>query len=309
MDKQRSPLLANNNELNQLLDLNQLTVGKNALTENKLFKAIFKNAGTAIGITNAKGVIIGVNQKSEDLLGYTASELKKLPPYSITHPDDADTTIKLLQRLANGEIDGYRVEKRWIRKDGQTIWVDLSTTSIKDEMGTTIATIGTATDITDRKHGQMKLKQQYKELRELNMTVTVLLKEQAEQKEHLEREIVDNIYNLLEPLVSKLKSTNSRANQKEIIGIIESNLNNLKQARDFAACKTLSELTPKEIRIANLIILGKTSKEIAYTLGISYRTVDSHRGRIRKKLGIKKNLKKNLQTVLSHRLLDLGNKL
>ena len=99
------------------------------------------------------------------------------------------------------------------------------------------------------------------------------------------------------PFLEKIKASRLDDRQKTLVEIMESNLNDI--VAPFA--KSLStrylNLTPAEMQIANMVKHGKTTKEIADTLFLSTRTIESHRDSIRKKLGIK-NKKANLRTHL-----------
>ena len=99
------------------------------------------------------------------------------------------------------------------------------------------------------------------------------------------------------PYLMKLKRSLLTSAQKSYVEILEENLNDIIDplARNLSA--SMLNLTPAEIRVANLVILGKTTKEMAEVLNLSTRTVESHRDSIRHKLGIK-NRKANLRSHL-----------
>ena len=56
-----------------------------------------------------------------------------------------------------GEIDSYRLEKRYVKKDGSVVLADLWTTTIRDENGEHVGTVGVIDDITKRKHVEQNL--------------------------------------------------------------------------------------------------------------------------------------------------------
>ena len=76
--------------------------------------------------------------------------------------------------------------------------------------------------------------------------------------------------------------------QKEIIEIIRGNIRELTQSFSLKLSSKYFALTPTEIQVADLIKHGKKTKEIASTLYSSYKTIETHRENIRKKLGISK---------------------
>jgi DNA-binding CsgD family transcriptional regulator len=162
-------------------------------------------------------------------------------------------------------------------------------------------------DITDRKRALETLKYREKELakkaehlNETNTALKVLLKRREVDRKELEERVLYNVNELVEPYIKKLKNSKLDDNQKSFLDIIESNLNNIVATFTPQLSNHYLRFTPTEIKIANLIKLGKTTKDIAGMLNLSPRTVEFHRDNIRKKIGIK-NRKINLRT----RLLSL----
>ncbi len=77
-----------------------------------------------------------VNQKLCDIVQYSPDELKKMTFQNITHPEDLDTDIHFVQEMLEGKHDFYTMEKRYIRKDGSPVWVQLSVSLILKADGT-----------------------------------------------------------------------------------------------------------------------------------------------------------------------------
>lgn len=159
-------------------------------------------------------------------------------------------------------------------------------------------------DITGRKKGEEALKEREKELEdkknsleEMYSALKVLLKKRDEDKREMEERILSNVKTLVEPYLIKLKRDNLNEKQKFLIDILETNLNEivLPFARRLSSIDL--NLSPSEIRVANLVRQGKTSKEIAEILHLATRTIAFHRENIRRKLGLK-NRKTNLKTYL-----------
>jgi DNA-binding CsgD family transcriptional regulator len=128
----------------------------------------------------------------------------------------------------------------------------------------------------------------------------VILQKREEDKKILEERFVANIGSLVLPYVEMIKKNNLDAQQQFCLDIIEKNLGEiitplLKNIQQF-------NLTPREIQVASLINDGKTTKEIAKTLGIAKGSIDTHRKNIRKKLGLDRttNLQSHLH-LLEHR--------
>ena len=129
--------------------------------------AIFRNAGIGIGLTGAEGRYEIVNPAFADMLGYSIEELLEKTNLEVTHPDDRQKSRENLMSLAQGEIDAYGFEKRFIRKDGSFIWTHLHVTPIRDENGRFVSTIGLIADITARRQAEEALRESERRYRVL----------------------------------------------------------------------------------------------------------------------------------------------
>ena len=135
-----------------------------------------------------------------------------------------------------------------------------------------------------------------KTLEETNKTLRVLLNRADEDKRELEEKVLFNIKKLVMPHMERLKKVKLNERTKAYINIMESNLNEIISPLS----RGLLTLTPAELQVANLVREGKTAKEIADLLNLSIRTIEDHRKKIRKKLGLT-NKKVNLRmSLLSH---------
>jgi len=142
------------------------------------------------------------------------------------------------------------------------------------------------------------LESKAKSLEEVNTALRVLLKKREEDKALLEEKVLSNVKTLVFPSLEKLKRSSLDANQASCVSVVESNLRDI--ISPFA--KKLSPkylgLTPTEIQVANLVKEGKSTKEVADFMNLSWKTVESHRQNVRKKLGIA-HTKANLRAYLS----------
>ena len=137
-----------------------------------------------------------------------------------------------------------------------------------------------------------------KELRELNITLGVLLQRAEKDKETLSENVVSNVKELILPYVDKLKNGHLGAEQRACIEILEKNLSGI--CSPFLKNISLqhAHITSMEVQVANLIKAGKGNKEIATILGVSLNTIMTHRYRLRSKLGLKQE-KVNLRSYLN----------
>lgn len=118
------------------------------------FRLTFENAPIGMAIVGLDGQFLRVNHVYCEIVGYAADELSKLRFQDITHPDDVDTDVGLVERLRHGEIPRYQLAKRYIHKSGTTIHVLLHTSVVRDEKSEPIHYIAQVEDVTARKQAE-----------------------------------------------------------------------------------------------------------------------------------------------------------
>jgi diguanylate cyclase len=111
---------------------NSLKVAKRS--ESK-FQSIFENAAIGIALVTPTGGWMQVNDDLCKIVGYSREELVNLTFQDITHPEDLDKDLNLLNQLVKGKINRYEIEKRYIRKDGSILWIELHVTKQLDVNG------------------------------------------------------------------------------------------------------------------------------------------------------------------------------
>lgn len=101
----------------------------------KLFRRTFDDSGVGMAMISMDGYFLRANQALCQFLGYTEAELQKKTFVDLTHPQDRATSHTYRQRLQDGEIDNYVLEKRYIHKSGRALWIRLSASVIRDQDG------------------------------------------------------------------------------------------------------------------------------------------------------------------------------
>ena len=273
-----------------------------ALRESEAkFRALAESAPAATVIITGEKILY-VNPAFRQITGYTEEEALTMHFWDVVHPDMQEfVKMRGIARLQGATVPP-RYEVKALTKDGQTKWMDM--TAIAIDYGGRAATLAVAYDITERKQAEealiaheRELENQTRDLAEMNAALKVLLKKREDDKVVLEKNMLSNVAQLVEPYLKDLKHTGLSHRQANLLEIVETNLSEILSpfVQHFSALKY--KLTPKEIQIANLIKQGKTNKEIAEIISLSVRTIEFHRSRIRSKFGLKSG-KDNLQAHL-----------
>lgn len=121
------------------------------------FRAIFQSAPIGIELADRHGKLTHTNAALQEMLGYTADELRNIDFTAITHPDDVAAEHVLDDELVTGGRDQYQLEKRHIRKDGQVIWTRLTATLVRNGPEESHFALGMVEDITERKRAEEAL--------------------------------------------------------------------------------------------------------------------------------------------------------
>jgi PAS domain S-box-containing protein len=121
------------------------------------FEAIFEQAGVGMALLAPDGRWLRVNRKLCAIVGYTQEELLTKTFQDITHPDDLNADLGQVGRMLAKEIDAYSMEKRYFRKDGRLVWVNLTVALTWTSQGEPDCFISTIEDISPRKEAVVAL--------------------------------------------------------------------------------------------------------------------------------------------------------
>ena len=115
----------------------QRIVAEATLVESEVrFQAVFEQAGVGIALVAPDGRWLRVNGKLSAILGYSHDELLTLTFQEITHADDRDADLACVRQMLAREIDTYSMEKRYVHKEGQSVWANLTVALISKADGT-----------------------------------------------------------------------------------------------------------------------------------------------------------------------------
>jgi len=125
-----------------------------------LFRAVFENAAVGIAQVDLSGHFLQINREFCNIIGYSQEEIlaQHMTYQQITLPEDLMLETETVTRLLQGDIDQYSVEKRYLHKLGQVVWVNLSVHLLRDDAQQPLYFISAVQDISERKQAEEELK-------------------------------------------------------------------------------------------------------------------------------------------------------
>lgn len=123
------------------------------------FRRFFDLPLVGMAITSADRRFLFVNQKLSDMLGYTADQLTGMSWVDVSHPDDVDRNVRVLQETLSGLTDGYTIDKRFLHREGSIVYASISARAIRRQDGAVDHLVLIVQDITKRKHAEAALRE------------------------------------------------------------------------------------------------------------------------------------------------------
>lgn len=254
-----------------------------ALRESReKFKSAFDHAAVSMAIISPRGRFLEVNGVFCRFLGYVERELLQRNLYEITHPDDLAVLKKRISKALSGEMRSFKLEIKFVRRNETTVWGFVSSSLQRDAEGEPLYFASHIQDISE-------VKKKTKMLEETNTALRGLLEHRGDDKRTRDKEIYTSFEKFAFPYLDKLATTPMDSEQKTYLQILRSNLEEIVQPYANKLISLESKLTHTELRVADLVKLGKSSQEIADALNMSLQAVFFHRNNIRKKLGLRKS--------------------
>ena len=123
----------------------------------EFFRLTFSQAAIGIALLSREGRFLRVNRKLSRIVGYSEIELLQRFFDQVTHPDERDEDRALVRRLVAGEVRDFRRESRYLCKDGSTVWVALSASTMREAASGQLRLIVAVQDISRRKQAEEAL--------------------------------------------------------------------------------------------------------------------------------------------------------
>lgn len=186
-------------------DITDRKMAEEAIRKNEeKLNAIYNATNIGITITDKEGRYVMVNNWVLNFLKYSKEDFLNKKRNDITHLDDIEISNTYFNKILNGELEHYRIDKRYLRSDNEVVWGSLSIAPIKDSDGNIINLVGMVIDITEQKFAEEELKRYSEELININEELIAskqLIEANLEQKNALIEE--------LQVIKNKLEQTNS----------------------------------------------------------------------------------------------------
>ncbi|MHC4232029.1 MAG: PAS domain S-box protein [Planctomycetota bacterium] len=137
----------------------------------RLYRTMFEMTAVGIAQLSTDGNFLHINQRFCDIVGYSREEMLELTFQDITHPDDLAADLELVQKVLEGEIEHYSMDKRYCRKDGSMVWVNLNVSLVRNRSGSPKYFVSVVKDISKRKKAEEVLRKNINFLEHLTSAV------------------------------------------------------------------------------------------------------------------------------------------
>jgi len=278
-------------------DIADLNRARDALLNSEARLRALSDASFEAIFLSDNVVCLDQNQAAERMFGYTHAEAVGRHGTEWIAPEDRE-------QVKNNMLSGYErpYEVTALRKDGTTFPCEIQARML-DYQGRPIR-ITALRDIAEHKKAEEALQQAHdkleqrvkertneleiktKRLEDVNTALNVMLKKRDADKLMIEERVLFNVKELIEPLIENLKKSGLDESQTGYVDTLETFLAEIVSPFSQALHTKFIKLTLSEIRVANLIKKGKTTKEIADLLDSTPRAIEFHRQNLRKKLGL-----------------------
>ncbi len=129
------------------------------------FRSMIEQAAVGVGAVDKTGKWQFANERMCSIFGYTEAELSRFTYKELTHPDDRDLDNTYMPQMRSGKISHFSLEKRYLQKNGSTIWANLSAAAVRDDAGEIQCFMVVIVDISARRIAEQKLRESEIKLR------------------------------------------------------------------------------------------------------------------------------------------------
>ena len=136
-------------------DITERKRTESALSESEeRFRRVFEEGPLGLALVGKDFHFLKVNGALCQMVGYSEAELLQMSFADITHPDDLGANVELAEKLFKHEIPLYQLQKRYVRKNGEIVWIKLTASVIRDQRDEALYGLGMIEDMTEIKRAQ-----------------------------------------------------------------------------------------------------------------------------------------------------------
>jgi PAS domain S-box-containing protein len=170
--------------------LSRMRAQEGRQTSEDLFRALFDQSSLGIALEDVDGRILFANPALCAMLGFEEAEMQRMSCCEVAEPADSREDSEFFQKLRAGVIDSYRIEKRYVRRNGTEMWGNLHVSALREGQSGSTQVIAVVEDITDRKAANKLLLRTQLDLQQLSAR---LIQAQEEERQRISRELHDDI--------------------------------------------------------------------------------------------------------------------
>ena len=160
------------------------------------FRAAFEHSAMGMALVSLKGKLLKVNRQLCDMVGYREQELLTMSFNDLNYPGETGADLTAIDKALKNKNAAYKVEKRYLCKNGSTAWVSINVAMVTQKKGGPVYFVSQFEDITERKRAELQLKSAYKKIKDHINSITEI----AWKQSHLIRSPLANLKGLVELL-------------------------------------------------------------------------------------------------------------
>jgi PAS domain S-box-containing protein len=275
-------------------DITQRKLAEQALRDSEVrYRTIIENIQEGYYEVDLEGNYKFFNEGLLRITGYSREEMLGMNNRRIVDEVNNQKVFRVFHQVYLTGVPAHTFDWECIRKDGTRRFVEVSVALKRDIYGKPAGFMGIARDITERKKYQTELeakenelKLKNKSLEEANTALNVLMKKVEEHRATSEDTLRNNLNKVAMPYLQKAKEKIRDKAAAEHLCLLEESLNFIFAPFAHELAPNFPNLTSTEIDVANFIVQGKRTKEIADVLSVTPKAIEVHRNNLRRKFGL-----------------------